>query len=126
MIPIGRGRLAAGHASGHGSGKGVEIVDTRRDTRRMLDRCAGAVAHGAGRVLVYDGRARIGLTAYRAGGARAFRALRGWRIQNVQVAGRHAYAIAPRRMAIVDLRSGRVVRRSPAPRALDVELLAPR
>ena len=86
-MPIGPRRLAAAYAGRRGRGAGVHLVTTAGGAARPLHR-GGRAAYGARRLLVYDGWNRIGSTAYRLGGRRAFRLLRGRRIENVQVKGR--------------------------------------
>jgi hypothetical protein len=96
----------------------------------MVDRRAGAVRFGAGRLLAYDGellaargRGSIGVRAYDLRGRRRFHALGRWLVTGVEPRGRFAYALRRRRLAVIDLRDGDVVSRTRTRAGLQVQLV---
>jgi hypothetical protein len=101
--------------------KGVEVVDPRSGTRRLVDRGAGAVRLAPGLVLTYDGRSAgspggsEGLRAFDRQGRPRFRMLAGEVVHDVQVLGYHAYARAGDTVHVIDLRAHAVVGRSRVP-----------
>jgi hypothetical protein len=117
---LGHGLIAAAHTRGSSARPaGVELIDTTTGTRRVVARRAGGVRQAGSALLVFDGgfagRAAghgFGLRAYGLTGRPRWRLLGGQRIWNVQVAGRLAYAIGSRGLAVVDLRTHRVLRRT--------------
>jgi hypothetical protein len=115
---VGGGILAAAHSTRGGDPRGVELVDTRSWSRRTLQRRAGGARPAAGRVLVFDGGLRprrglgMGVRAYDRSGRQRLHLLGRESIQNVQVAGRFAYAIGPKGLRVIDIRAGKVVSRS--------------
>lgn len=119
-IWLGHGTIAAAHTRGNlGRPAGVELIDTRSWTRRTIAPRGGAVRRAGRELLVFDGGyvlprlvRGIGLRAYGLRGRPLWRVLRGERISNVQVAGRFAYAIGSRGLAVVDLRERKVVTRT--------------
>jgi hypothetical protein len=120
---LGRGRLAVAHLTRRDRAAGVELIDLRRGVRRWLSARAGGVSVGGGRLLVFDGgfagtgpRSGMGLRGFNRTGTRErFHVLRGQRVWTAQVAGHFAYALTDTMVAVVDLRTGRVVHRSPDP-----------
>jgi hypothetical protein len=97
---------------------GVESIDTRTWTRRLIDARAGNVVKAGRTLLLYGGP--NGLRVHGLGGRPLWSVLRRQTITNVQVAGRYAYAIGTRVVSIVDLRRHRVVHRSrPAPNGIE-------
>jgi hypothetical protein len=109
---------------------GVELIDRRAGRRRMLDRRGGAVRFAAGRVLAYHGellpgeaRGSIGVRGYDLSGRRRFQVLGRRLVTMVEPAGRFAYAQPEGRLAVIDLRTGRIVSRSRTPRSQQVQLL---
>ena len=115
---LGEGRVAAAHQSSRGVPKGVELIDLRARSRRMVDRGAGQAVLGDGLLLTYDGRPPVGpsgskgLRAYSRAGALRFRVLTGDVVQHVQVRGRFAYALTHGGLRVVDLRTRKVVSRA--------------
>jgi hypothetical protein len=116
---LGRGRIAAAHNADERP-RGVEIIATRSRTRRPVDRRAGEARFARGTLLTFSGlRAhprfsrRIGVRAHSRTGRRRYQLLRGERVWNVQVAGRHAWAIGTNGVTVFRVRSGRIVSRSP-------------
>jgi hypothetical protein len=114
------GLIAAAHTrSSSGRPAGVELIDTNTWTRRVVARRAGGVRRAGSTLLAFDGGfasplagERIGLAGYSLSGRPRWRLLRGERIWDVQVAGRLAYAMGSRGLAVVDLRRHVVVKRS--------------
>jgi hypothetical protein len=129
---LGRGRLAAANSDSRGRPGGVEVIDTRRRTRRRIDASAGGVAVASGALLVFQGdgpstarTARTGLRAYRPDGRLRFQALRGERVRDLEIAGRRGYAIGTHGLAVVDVVTGRVISRSRFDRNRVVKFLTP-
>jgi hypothetical protein len=114
------GLIAVAHTrSSYGRPAGVELIDTNTWTRRVVARRAGGVRRAGSTLLAFDGGfasplagQRIGLVGYSLSGQPRWRLLGGQRIWNVQVAGHLAYAIGSRGLAVVDLRTHRVLRRT--------------
>jgi hypothetical protein len=125
-----RGLVAIARRDARWKPLGVELIDTRTGARRMLDRRAGAVRRGARRVLAFDGGllpaetgGSIGVRAYDRRGRRRFHLLGRRLVTMVEPAGRFAYAQGVGRLAVIDLRTGRIVSRSRTPRSQQVQLL---
>jgi hypothetical protein len=97
-VGLGHRRLLLAHRP-----NGVELINARRESRRTIDRKAGAARLVKGTVLTYDGRRR-GVRGYAPDGERRFRLLGGKRIAKVEAAGRFAYAIRRDGVAIIDHR----------------------
>jgi hypothetical protein len=125
-----RGRVAVARRSVEWRPRGADLIDTRTGARRELDRRAGAIRYAARRVLAYDGEllapgrgASIGVRAYDLSGRRRFHALGRRLVEQVEPAGRFAYAIGAGRLAVIDARAGRVVSRTRMPRSTAIQLL---
>ncbi|HEX2084815.1 MAG TPA: hypothetical protein VHF89_03965 [Solirubrobacteraceae bacterium] len=110
---LGDGTLLAARGS-----SGVWAIDTRTWTSRVLDRRAEAARPAGDVVLAYDGdrlalpRGRgTGLAAYEPGGRRRYRVLRGRQVEDVQVAGARAYALAEGTLYGIDVATGRIAGR---------------
>jgi hypothetical protein len=107
-----RGLIAAGHTRGSSlRPAGVELIDTRARRRTVLERRASGVVR-AGRELLAFGGKTGGVRAFSLAGSPRWRTLRGRWIREVHVLRGRAYAIGPRGLAVIDLRTHRVVHRS--------------
>jgi len=117
---LGDRRLAVAHAVfSRGNPKGVEVVDVRRGTRRVIDPGAGRVILAGSRLITWDGHyagrrsAAQGIRVFDRAGRPLFGMLGGERVEDVQVLGRFAYAlVGGGRLRVVDLATRSVVSRS--------------
>lgn len=98
---LGHGRLAL-------SGGGLRIIDVSTGSVRTLERAATGATVARGRLLASGPR---GVRAYTLDGRSLFRALGGRRVWNLGARGNLAYVGGPSSTRVMDVRSGRVVRR---------------
>jgi hypothetical protein len=112
---LGGGRLAV---TGYDDERpaGLTLVDTRDWTARRLDRHTTNAALAGGTLLAYSfvlsGRAPGGgVTGYSLAGERRFHRFGDTQLAGVQPLGRRALVAGPRAIAMLDARSGRVLRR---------------
>jgi hypothetical protein len=119
-IWLGRGRLAV---TGSDSGRtretpaGLTLVDTRRWRARKVDAGTTDAALVSGTLLASSfldqGRSGRGLTGYSLDGRRRFHLFGNEPIVGVQAIGRNALVGGPRRITLIDARTGRQLRRFP-------------
>jgi hypothetical protein len=119
-VALGGHRLLLAQHGRRGQPNGVVLVDTQTQSRKTIDPSAGGVRVNGRTLLTFDGRpvaagSGIGVRGYRLDGRPRFQVLRGEHVANVKVTGRFAYALSNSRVAVIDTRSGSVVKRSPAP-----------
>ena len=119
-VGLGHHRLLLAQRGRRAQPNGVVLVDTQTQSRTTIDRSAGDARVSGRTLLTFDGRpvaagSGIGVRGYRLDGRRRFQVLRGERIANVKVTGRFAYALGNSGVAVIDTRSGSVVKRSPSP-----------
>ncbi len=102
---------------------GVAVIDTSDWRVRTIDARASKAAVAAGKLLVY-GTHSPGLRAYSVDGRQHFALFGEEGIRDVLIAKNYAYVIGTRRLRIVDITSGTVLREVPTPLGL-VELIRP-
>jgi hypothetical protein len=112
---FGRRQLAAAHVDSRRKPRGVELIDLGDRRRRMVDSRAGGIAVAADRLLTYAGDSNgpaKGLRAYDESGRLRFRLSTDAVVHDVEVSGRHAYALTSAGLRVIDVRAGKVVSRS--------------
>lgn len=116
-VGLDRNRLVLAHRRSNGRPLGVEVLDTERERRRMIDPGAGQ-ARVSNRTILTFGRRRssrstgIGVRGFSRTGRRRFWLLRTQRIRAVEIKGRFAYVLLPDAVAVINVSSGTVVSRA--------------
>ena len=110
-------RLAMAHRGPNGQPRGVEILGTATERRKVIDPQAGGVRVSERTVFTFDGRplsnaGKIGVHGFDRAGRRRFELLHGERIADVVDADRFMYAVNGGVVAVIDAGSGAVVSRS--------------
>lgn len=128
---VGNGRVATSGwnavvESGRGIQRpiGLQIIDTRKWTRRVVDERMRSFAYAAGTLVASDirlyGGEATGLVGYETDGRLRFHVFDEKEVGTALILGEHAYVTgrwSGRRADIVDLRSGRVIGRAELPAA---------
>ena len=108
-------QVFAAHRNSRGMPKGVELVNTIRRTRRMIDPRAGAAEVAGERLLTYDGREPVspggsrGIRVFNLRGRLRYRFLKREVVLDLDVVGRFAYARTRGGLRVIDLRTRDVV-----------------
>jgi hypothetical protein len=130
---VGEGLVAVSGGDGHGekgrSPMGLTVIDTADWTARKIDERASRFALAGGTLLAFAGQFNtggFGVTAYHSDGERRWHLFGEEGIGRVQTAGERAYVDVSDgrgdRVVVLDLRSGRLIRRVETPWA---QLLLP-
>ena len=119
-VAIGGNRLLLAQRGHRAQPNGVVLVNTQTQSRKTIDPSAGEARVNGRTLLTFDGRpvaagSGIGVRGYRLDGGRRFQVLRGEHVADLEVTGRFAYALGNRGVAVIDTRSGSVVKRSASP-----------
>lgn len=133
VVPVGSHRVATAYATRGFYPVGVEIADTARGVRRVVDAAGGAARFARGRLIVFDGGypsqshpAHLGVRVYDSHGRRLlYRLARGRHVWDVQVLGGRAWAMSSGGVTSFSVRTGRVLSRDPRRLPNPVTLLAP-
>jgi hypothetical protein len=126
---LGEDRVAAAHENRRGMPRGVEVIDFARHTRRLIDPAAGQAVLAGSLLLAFDGRFPVspggstGLRAFGRDGRLRFRVLTSEVVHRVHVLGRYAYVLTRGGLRVVDLRTRKVVSRSPFDPDVEIDFL---
>ena len=109
LVPTRRERFPSSPA-------GASLIDTATWRRRLIDAKAGGAAFAGGRLLAFgsDG-VKVGLRAYTLGGRKAFELFKNQRVLDVFVTADWAYVRLPTAVYVIDVTSGKIIRKITPP-----------